>query len=90
MAVRVEAGKIAESLYGDDCTGNGIFLVSDFLEENLQRFPDTAAQIMQKFSIIEKVPAQDLRDAEDEMPGPVWLGLAPGMVGETRIGAPRS
>ena len=30
--------------------------------------PGTAAQVMQQTAIIEKVPAQDLRDAEDEMP----------------------
>ncbi|MBA4422297.1 MAG: hypothetical protein C0390_04235 [Syntrophus sp. (in: bacteria)] len=34
----------------------------------LQEFPGAAVQIMQKLSIIEKVPAPDLRDAKDEMP----------------------
>ena len=49
--------------------------MSDLLKEVLQRFPGAAAQIMQKLSIIEKVPAQDLRDAEDEMPvGYLFLG----------------
>ena len=68
MAVGVEAENIAEDLDGDDCAGNGILFVSDPLKEVLQRFPVAAAQIMQKLSIIEKVPAQDPRDAKDEMP----------------------
>ena len=57
VAVRVEAEEIAEGLDGDDCAGNGIFFVSDPLKKVFQRFPSTAAQIMQKLSIIEKVPA---------------------------------
>jgi hypothetical protein len=68
MAVGIESESITEGLDGDNCAGNGILFRNDILEENLQRFPGTAAQVMQKFSIIEKVPAQDLRDAEDEMP----------------------
>ncbi len=43
MAVRVEAENIAEGLDGDDCAGNGILFRNDILEENLQRFPGTAA-----------------------------------------------
>ena len=38
------------------------------LEKYLQGFPSTAAEVGKKFSIIEKVSAHDLRDAEDEMP----------------------
>ena len=53
---------------GDNCAGNGILLRDDILEENLQGFPSATAQIMQKLAIMEKVPTQDLRDAEDEMP----------------------
>ena len=68
VAVRVEAEKIAEGLDGDDCVWNGILFVSDPLKKVFQRFPGAAAQVMQKFSIIEKVPAQDLRKAEDKMP----------------------
>ena len=68
VAVRVKAEKIAEGLDGDDCAWNGILFVSDPLKKVFQRFPGAAAQVMQKFSIIEKVPAQDLRKAEDEMP----------------------
>ena len=38
--------------------------------------PGTAAQVMQQTAIIEKVPAQDLRDAEDDMPvGYSTLGI---------------
>jgi hypothetical protein len=51
VAMRVEAKKIAEGLYGDDCAGNGLLLGSDPLKEVFQRFPGAAAQIMQKFSI---------------------------------------
>ena len=70
MAVRVEAENIAEGLDGDDRAWNGILFVSDPLKKVFQRFPGAAAQVMQKFSIIEKVPAQDFREAEDEMA--VW------------------
>jgi len=39
---------------------------NDLLHEELQRLPGIVAQIMQK-TIIDEVPSQDLRDAEDEM-----------------------
>ena len=68
MAVGVEAEEIAKGLDGDHRAGNRILFMNDLLKKNLQRFPSTTAQLMQKISIIEKVPAQDLRDAEDEMP----------------------
>jgi hypothetical protein len=38
------------------------------LHENLQGFPGATAKGGKKFSIIQKVPAENLRDAEDKMP----------------------
>ena len=64
----VEAEEIAKGLDGDNRAGNRILFRNDLLKKNFQGFPSTTAQLMQKLSIIEKVPAQDLRDAEDEMP----------------------
>jgi hypothetical protein len=57
MAVGVEAKEIAKGLDGDNRAGHGIFFRDDLLKENLQGFPDAKAQLMQKLSIIEKVPA---------------------------------
>jgi len=68
VGVRIESEEIAECLHGDDGAGDGIIFGNRLLEKDLQGFPGATAQIMQKLSIIEKVPAQDLRDAEDEMP----------------------
>ena len=61
MAVRGEAEDIAEGLDGNNCTGDGILFRNGILEENPQRLPGATAQLMQKFSIIEEVSAQDLR-----------------------------
>jgi hypothetical protein len=38
------------------------------LKEELQGFPGAATQIGKKIPVIEKIPPQDLRNAEDEMP----------------------
>ena len=37
-------------------------------EKNLQRFPGATAEIGKKLPIVEKVTAEDFRDAEYEMP----------------------
>jgi hypothetical protein len=37
------------------------------LDENLQRLPGAAAETGKKFSVVKKIPAKNLRDAEDEM-----------------------
>jgi len=68
VAVGIESQEIAEGLDGDDGAGDGIFLRNRFLDKYLQGFPGTLAQISKKFSIIQKVAAQDLRNTEDEMP----------------------
>jgi hypothetical protein len=57
--------------------GVGLLLGDNLLEEHLQGFPGQAAQIVQKLSIIQKVPSQDLRDAEDKMPVRNLFQVAP-------------
>jgi hypothetical protein len=68
VAVWIESEKIAEGLDSDDRAGNRILFRNGIQEENLQRFPGAAAQISKKLPIIEKVTAEDLRDAENEVP----------------------
>ncbi len=68
MAVGIESQEVAKGLDGDDGAGGGILFRHRLLEKELQGFPGTATQIGKKIPVIEKVPAQDLRDAEDEMP----------------------
>jgi len=38
------------------------------LKKALQGFPGAAIQIRKKIPVVEKIPSQDLRDAENEMP----------------------
>lgn len=68
MAVGVKPEKVAEGLNGDDDTGDRILFGNDLLHEDLQGFPGTTTQVMEKMAIIEEIPTQDLRDAQDEMP----------------------
>ena len=68
VAVGIEAEEVAEGLDGDDGAGNRIPFWYGLLQEDLQRVPGASAQLMEKPAIVEKIPAQDLRDAEDEMP----------------------
>ena len=63
----IEAEEIAKRLHGDDGAGNGIIFRNCILEKNLQEFPGATAQIGKKLPIVEKVTAEDLRDAEYEM-----------------------
>ena len=58
---------IAKGLDGDDGAGDGIVFRNCILEKNLQGFPGAAAQIGKKLPIIQKVTAEDFRDAEYEM-----------------------
>jgi hypothetical protein len=67
VAVWIESEKIAEGLGSDDCAGDGIIFGNRLLEEDLQGFPGAAAQIGKKLPIVEKVSAEDFRDAEYEM-----------------------
>jgi hypothetical protein len=66
----IKAGEVAESLYGDDGAGGGILFGNDLLKKHLQGLLATPVQIKQMTTIIEKIPAQDFRDAEDELT--VW------------------
>ncbi len=68
VTVGIEAEKIAEGLYGNNRAGYGILFIDSFLKEYLQGFPGTTAQIGEKLPVIKEISAEDLRDAEDEMP----------------------
>jgi len=68
VGVGIESEKIAEGLHGDDGAGDGIIFWDRLLEEGLQGFPGATAQIGKKLPVVEEVSAEDLRDAEDEMP----------------------
>ena len=67
MAVGLESEEVAKGLDGDDGAGDGILLRHRLLKKELQGFPGAAAQIGKKIPVIEKIPPQDLRDAEDDM-----------------------
>ena len=67
MAAGIEPKEIAKGLDGDDGTGDGIPLRHRLPRKELQRIPGAAAQIGKKILVIEKIPPQDLRDAEDDM-----------------------
>jgi hypothetical protein len=60
-------GRITGGLDGDDGAGDGIFLRYRLLKKKLQGFPGAATQIGKKIPVIEKIPAQDFRDAEDDV-----------------------
>ena len=47
--------------------GMGFFSGNRLLKKELQGFPGAATQIGKKIPVIEEVPAQDFRDAEDDM-----------------------
>ena len=64
----IEAEKISEGMNGDDGAGDGIILMDRLPQKDLQGFPGAAAQIGKELSVVEKVTAQDLRNAEDKMP----------------------
>jgi len=49
---------------GEEQTAKGI---QPFLKKELQGFPGAATQIGKKIPVIEELPAQDFRDAEDDM-----------------------
>jgi len=68
MAVAIESEQVAKGLDGNDGAGDGILLRHSLLKKELQGFPGAATQIGKKIPLIGEVPAQDLRDAEDEMP----------------------
>jgi hypothetical protein len=67
MTVGIESEEVAKGLDGDDGAGDGILLRHSLLKKELQGFPGAATQIGKKIPVIEKIPAQDFRDAEDDM-----------------------
>jgi len=67
VAVGIESEEIAEGLHGDDGAGDGIPFGNDLLHEDLYGFPCAAAEIGKKLPVIEEIPTEDFRDAEDEM-----------------------
>ena len=73
VGVRIESEKVAEGMHSDDGAGDGIRghlgarCPHCLPEKDLQGFPGAAAEIGKKLPILEKVTAQDLRDAEYEM-----------------------
>ncbi len=68
MAVGIESEEVAKGLDDDDSAGDGILSRYRLLKKELQGFPGAPTQIGKKIPVIEKIPAQDLRDAEDDMP----------------------
>jgi hypothetical protein len=68
VTVWIESEKIAEGLDSNDGAGDGNVFMNRILEKDLQGFPGRAAQIGKKLPVIEKITAEDLRDAENEMP----------------------
>jgi len=66
--VRIKPEEVAERLHSDDRAGDGFLFRHYLLHKDFQRFPGTAAEGGKKFPVVKKIPAQDLRDAEDKMP----------------------
>src|SRR5208337_1473055 len=67
VTVGIESEEVAKGLHGNDRTGDGFLFRYCLLHENLQGIPGTAAETGKKLSIVKKIPAEDFRDAEDEM-----------------------
>ena len=67
MAVGIESEEVAKGLDGNDGAGDGIPLRHRLLKKELQGFPGATTQIGKEIPVIEEVPAQDFRDAEDDM-----------------------
>jgi mRNA-degrading endonuclease RelE of RelBE toxin-antitoxin system len=86
----VETEEVPEGLDGNDGAGERVPFGNDILYEDLQRFPGTAAQIVQKTAIIEEVPSQDLRfkDNPSQYTGPLsdpQLGGYRFRIGDCRV-----
>jgi len=67
VAVGIETKEVAKSQDGNDCAGEGFLLRYGLLHENFQRLPSAAAETGKKFSVIQKITAENLRNAENEM-----------------------
>jgi hypothetical protein len=48
--------------------GQKVVLMDRFPEKNLQGIPGVTAEIGKEYPVVKEISAQDLRDAEDEMP----------------------
>jgi len=48
--------------------GQKVVLMDRLREKDLQGIPGTTAEIGKEFPVVKEISAQDLRDAEDEMP----------------------
>ena len=64
----IESEKIAKRLHGDDGARDGIIFGNCILEKDLKGFPGATAEIGKKLPVIEEIPAENLWDAEYEMP----------------------
>jgi len=62
--VGIKSEKVAEGLDSDDGAGDGIVFRNRILDKDLQRFPGATAQIGKKLPVIQKVAAEDFRDAD--------------------------
>jgi hypothetical protein len=67
MTVGIESEEVAKGLEGNGGAGDGILLRHRLLKKELQGFPGATTQIGKEIPVIEEVPAQDFRDAEDDM-----------------------
>ena len=52
----------------DDDAGDGIIFRNRMLEKNLQGFPGAAAEGGKELPVVKKIPAENLRNTEYEMP----------------------
>jgi len=52
----------------DDRSGGGIIFRNRMLEKNLQGFPGAAAEGGKELPVVKKIPAENLRNTEYEMP----------------------
>ena len=68
MAVGIDPEEVAKSLHGNHRAGDRRLFRHGLLHKDFQRFPGAAAEGGKQFSIIQKVTAKHLRDAENKMP----------------------
>jgi hypothetical protein len=67
VAVRIESEEVAKGLHSNDRAGEGFLFRHGLLHENFQRLPSAAAEGGNKFSVVKKISAKNLRNAENEM-----------------------
>ena len=69
VTVGIMSDEVAKRLHGGDGAGDGVIFGNHLLEKDLQGFPCAAAEIGKKLPVVEEISTEDLRDAENEMPG---------------------